>query len=229
MGCKPSKSSSKGLSPVLPAAQAVANRDSVTQNKHGSSPSPGSSRDPIIPKSPPSPASPPESKRNTSTATALGIQKQHEVDPAMKEMFNTAYKKLTQDGEEMTKEKLKELFDSVDEKTFEDIYCLFDWDGDGSVDAREFVLTMCLLATPATTYDAEQDLLFAIFDNDGSGTIDRDEFGKMMKATLRCKRTHLDFCLKSADRQDAFRHHLEGEFSVEAIDFYQAVENFRGE
>ena len=95
------------------------------------------------------------------------------------------------------------------------------------MDAREFVLTMCLLATPATSYEAEQDLLFAIFDNDGSGTIDREEFGKMMKATLRCKQTHLDFCLKSEDRQGMFRQHLEGEYSVEAIDFYQEVEQFR--
>jgi len=71
--------------------------------------------------------------------------------------------------------RVQNLFQTVDDRTFEDIYCLFDWDGDGSVDAKEFVLTMCLLATPATSYEAEQDLLFAIFDNDGSGTIDRDE------------------------------------------------------
>jgi hypothetical protein len=34
---------------------------------------------------------------------------------------------------------------------------------------------MSLLATPATSFEAEQDLLFAIFDVDGSGTMDRAE------------------------------------------------------
>jgi len=211
MGCGKSKPQNT-LEPVLPG---------VTQDTIA--PSPISNGDVAL-----TPILNASGKRKTKDMLHKEIEnKETQVDNNLKDMFNTAYKRLTVGGEEMTKEKLKDLFDTIDEQTFEDIYCLFDWDGDGSVDAHEFILTMCLLATPATSYEAEQDLLFAIFDNDGSGTIDKEEFGKMMKATLRCKQTHLDFCLKNGERQDTFRQHLEGEYSVEAIDFYQEVEDFR--
>ena len=89
------------------------------------------------------------------------------------------------------------------------------------------VLTMGLLATPATSFDAEQDLLFAIFDVDGSGTMDREEFGKMMRATLRCKMTHLDFCMKNEVRMETFKQHLEGEYSTETLEFNNAVDDYR--
>ena len=90
-------------------------------------------------------------------------------------MFKKAYKKLCKTEGDLSKENLRELFGNLEDQAFEDVYCLFDWDNDGSVDVHEFVLTMSLLATPATSFDAEQDLLFAIFDVDGSGTMDREE------------------------------------------------------
>ncbi|GMH84508.1 hypothetical protein TrST_g1302 [Triparma strigata] len=153
-------------------------------------------------------------------------EKQKTVDEETKLMFKKAYERLCQGGD-LSKENLRKLFGNLEEQAFEDVYCLFDWDNDGSVDVQEFVLTMSLLATPATSLDAEQDLIFAIFDVDGSGTIDREEFGKMMRATLRCKMTHLDFCMKTEDRKETFRRHLEGEYSTETLDFYNSVQEFR--
>ncbi|GMI48307.1 hypothetical protein TrCOL_g10491 [Triparma columacea] len=143
-----------------------------------------------------------------------------------KDMFKKAYSSLSAEGD-LSKANLRSLFGNLEDQAFEDVYCLFDWDNDGSVDVHEFVLTMSLLATPATSFEAEQDLLFAIFDVDGSGTMDRAEFGKMMRATLRCKMTHLDFCMKTESRKATFRRHLEGEFSTETLEFYNAVEEYR--
>jgi len=153
--------------------------------------------------------------------------KQSNLNAETKEMFKTAYSKLSAEGD-LSKENLRSLFGNLEDQAFEDVYCLFDWDNDGSVDVHEFVLTMSLLATPATSFEAEQDLLFAIFDVDGSGTMDREEFGKMMRATLRCKMTHLDFCMKTDDRKATFRKHLESEYSTETLEFYTAVEEYRG-
>ncbi|GMH68946.1 hypothetical protein TrRE_jg1106 [Triparma retinervis] len=141
-------------------------------------------------------------------------------------MFKTAYSKLSAEGD-LSKDNLRSLFGNLEDQAFEDVYCLFDWDNDGSVDVHEFVLTMSLLATPATSFEAEQNLLFAIFDQDGSGTMDREEFGKMMRATLRCKMTHLDFCMKTEGRKATFRRHLEGEYSTETLEFYNHVEDYR--
>ncbi|GMH75047.1 hypothetical protein TL16_g06633 [Triparma laevis f. inornata] len=153
-------------------------------------------------------------------------KKQKNVDEGTKVMFRKAYEKLCQGGD-LSKDNLRKLFSNLEDQAFEDVYCLFDWDNDGSVDVQEFVLTMSLLATPATSLGAEQDLIFAIFDVDGSGTIDREEFGKMMRATLRCKMTHLDFCMKTEDRKETFRRHLEGEYSTETLDFYNCVQEYR--
>ena len=49
----------------------------------------------------------------------------------------------------------------------------------------------------------------------------------MMRATLRCKMTHLDFCMKNDARKETFRQHLEGEYSTETLEFYNAVEDYR--
>jgi len=153
-------------------------------------------------------------------------EKERGLTKETKEMFKSAYNKLTSGGD-LSKANLRSLFGNLEDQAFEDVYCLFDWDNDGSVDVHEFVLTMSLLATPATSFEAEQDLLFAIFDVDGSGTMDREEFGKMMRATLRCKMTHLDFCMKTEDRKATFRRHLEGEFSTETLEFYSSVDQYR--
>ena len=158
--------------------------------------------------------------------------KESGVDEETKNMFKAAYDQLKGvgggvAGGELTKEAIRQLFSNLEDSAFEDIYSLFDWDNDGSVDKHEFVLTMSLLATPATSFEGEQDLLWAIFDGDGSGSMDREEFGRMMRATLRCKMTHLDFCMKNEGRKQHFLKHLEGEFSTETLEFYNAVEDFR--
>ena len=44
------------------------------------------------------------------------------------------------------KEQLRSLFESLDQGTFEHVYSLFNWEL--GVDAKEFVLTMSLLAVP---------------------------------------------------------------------------------
>ena len=104
--------------------------------------------------------------------------KEKVVDLETKDMFKKAYSSLCKTEGELSKENLRSLFGNLEDQAFEDVYCLFDWDNDGSVDVHEFVLTMSLLATPATSFDAEQDLLFAIFDVDGSGTMDREEVSR---------------------------------------------------
>ena len=162
-------------------------------------------------------------KMNLETEATM---KENLIDKETKEMFQAAYTKIFSQSD-LSKENLRSLFGSLEDRAFEDVYCLFDWDKDGSVDMHEFVMTMCLLATPATSLEGEQDLLFAIFDVDGSGTIDREEFGKMMRATLRCKMTHLDFCMKNDERKHMFRKHLEGEYNSETLEFYTAVDEYR--
>ena len=195
------------------------------------------------------------SARVTSGRIAAAGKKRRVSSHDTKVMFKKAYEKLCREnktannGGKISLEKgaLRQLFHNLDDQSFEDVYTLFDWDNDGSVDLKEFIYTMTLILTKPPDDDEDiavenspqspdksgkpatsaVDLLFNIFDLDSSGTMDAQEFSRMMRTILRCRLTRVDFVLKTEVRRGVFRKMIEKEFAEESLDFWERVSQWR--
>ena len=66
---------------------------------------------------------------------------------------------------------------------FDTLYTFFDKDNDGSVDVKEFVVTLGMLLH-SNNVDDRITLAFAMFDKDDDRGLNKEEFRTMIKATL---------------------------------------------
>ncbi|KAB5525870.1 hypothetical protein PHYPO_G00145170 [Pangasianodon hypophthalmus] len=65
----------------------------------------------------------------------------------------------------------------------QELFALFDRDGDGTIDFREYVIGMTVLCRPANTDEVIQTA-FKLFDVDEDKSITRDEFASLLRSTL---------------------------------------------
>ncbi|KAG8001389.1 Lysophosphatidylcholine acyltransferase 2, partial [Nibea albiflora] len=65
----------------------------------------------------------------------------------------------------------------------EELFSLFDRDGDGTIDFREYVIGVTILCRPANTEDVLR-LAFKLFDTDEDQRITREEFTALLRSAL---------------------------------------------
>uniref|UniRef100_A0A8C9V1L2 Lysophosphatidylcholine acyltransferase 2 n=1 Tax=Scleropages formosus TaxID=113540 RepID=A0A8C9V1L2_SCLFO len=65
----------------------------------------------------------------------------------------------------------------------EELFALFDRNGDGTIDFREYVIGVTVLCQPANTEDTIQ-MAFKLFDLDNDGSITQDEFSSLIRSAL---------------------------------------------
>ncbi|XP_003969581.1 lysophosphatidylcholine acyltransferase 2 [Takifugu rubripes] len=65
----------------------------------------------------------------------------------------------------------------------EELFSLFDRNGDGTIDFREYVIGVTILCRPANTEDVLQ-MAFQLFDTDGDERITREEFTALLRSAL---------------------------------------------
>lgn len=128
------------------------------------------------------------------------------------------------ESETITKNSLRKAFDDIVGKTFNEslfdkLFAIFDTDSDGSVNVNEFVVAMAFLLS----LDSQKDnieIAFSLFDSDFDGRIGRDEFNAMINSIFA---NRLSYVLNTNEGKKLFRQHLETEWSVENIKYYDAV------
>ena len=128
------------------------------------------------------------------------------------------------ENETITKNSLRKAFDDIVGKTFNEslfdkLFSIFDTDSDGSVNVNEFVVAMAFLLS----LDSQKDnieIAFSLFDSDFDGTIGSDEFNAMINSIFA---NRLSYVLNTNEGKKLFRQHLETEWSVENIKYYDAV------
>lgn len=65
----------------------------------------------------------------------------------------------------------------------EELFALFDRDGDGTIDFREYVIGVTILCRPANTEDVLR-MAFKLFDTDEDEKITREEFTALLRSAL---------------------------------------------
>ncbi|XP_038158873.1 lysophosphatidylcholine acyltransferase 2 [Cyprinodon tularosa] len=65
----------------------------------------------------------------------------------------------------------------------EELFALFDRNGDGTIDFREYVIGVNILCRPANTEDVLK-MAFQLFDTDEDGKITLDEFNALLRSAL---------------------------------------------
>nr|XP_056718214.1 lysophosphatidylcholine acyltransferase 2 [Euleptes europaea] len=65
----------------------------------------------------------------------------------------------------------------------QELFALFDRNGDGTIDFREYVIGLSVLCNPANTEETIQ-MAFKLFDLDDDGVISEDEFASVVRASL---------------------------------------------
>uniref|UniRef100_UPI00398F0966 lysophosphatidylcholine acyltransferase 2 n=1 Tax=Pristiophorus japonicus TaxID=55135 RepID=UPI00398F0966 len=64
-----------------------------------------------------------------------------------------------------------------------EVFALFDRNGDGTIDFREYVIGLVVLCSPANTEETIQ-FAFKLFDTDGDGNITEEEFSTLLRSGL---------------------------------------------
>lgn len=67
--------------------------------------------------------------------------------------------------------------------TLKELFVLFDRDGDGTIDFREYVIGVTILCRPANTEDVLR-MAFRLFDTDEDEKITREEFTALLRSAL---------------------------------------------
>eukprot|EP00163_Fabomonas_tropica_P006709 TRINITY_DN1628_c1_g1_i6.p1 TRINITY_DN1628_c1_g1~~TRINITY_DN1628_c1_g1_i6.p1 ORF type:complete len:198 (-),score=39.02 TRINITY_DN1628_c1_g1_i6:7-600(-) len=110
------------------------------------------------------------------------FQRKFQMDEQKLENLYNRFRK--HDGDKSGHVELKEFCRALeyDQPTpyIEKLFALFDTDGSGMVDFREFVIGI----TQFTAAGKDDKLRFAfwVYDYDGDGSIDKEEMGKMLRA-----------------------------------------------
>uniref|UniRef100_A0A665TAH8 EF-hand domain-containing protein n=1 Tax=Echeneis naucrates TaxID=173247 RepID=A0A665TAH8_ECHNA len=80
----------------------------------------------------------------------------------------------------------------------EELFALFDRNGDGTIDFREYVIGVTILCRPANTEDVLQ-MAFKLFDTDEDEKITREEFTALLRSTLGVSDLNMTKLFKEID------------------------------
>uniref|UniRef100_A0A8D3DKH2 Lysophosphatidylcholine acyltransferase 2 n=1 Tax=Scophthalmus maximus TaxID=52904 RepID=A0A8D3DKH2_SCOMX len=80
----------------------------------------------------------------------------------------------------------------------EELFALFDRNGDGTIDFREYVIGVTILCRPANTEDVLQ-MAFRLFDTDEDEKITREEFTALLRSALGVSDLNMTKLFKEID------------------------------
>uniref|UniRef100_A0A3Q3KVK9 Lysophosphatidylcholine acyltransferase 2 n=1 Tax=Mastacembelus armatus TaxID=205130 RepID=A0A3Q3KVK9_9TELE len=80
----------------------------------------------------------------------------------------------------------------------EELFALFDRNGDGTIDFREYVIGVTILCRPANTEDVLR-MAFQLFDTDDDQKITREEFTSLLRSALGVSDLNLTKLFKDID------------------------------
>ncbi|KAG7263173.1 hypothetical protein CRUP_002203 [Coryphaenoides rupestris] len=80
----------------------------------------------------------------------------------------------------------------------EELFTLFDRDGDGTIDFREYVIGVTMLCRPANTEDVLR-MAFKLFDTDEDERITRQEFSALLRSALGVSDLNMTKLFKEID------------------------------
>ncbi len=129
----------------------------------------------------------------------------------------------------LSENNLRQLFGksfSVNPVICHQLLAIMDRDGDGEVDVREFSSTMAMLLNAEDTLDDRVHLAFYMFDSNKSGALSKKQFQRLLNATLN---TRLISLLHNPTGASYLRQHMQKEFSLENLDFWNATEALSGD
>ncbi|KFR14632.1 Lysophosphatidylcholine acyltransferase 2 [Opisthocomus hoazin] len=82
-----------------------------------------------------------------------------------------------------------------------ELFLLFDRNGDGTIDFREYVIGLSILCNPANTEDTIR-MAFKLFDMDEDGTITEDEFACIIQSALGVPELDVSVLFKEIDTDE---------------------------
>ncbi|XP_038004189.1 lysophosphatidylcholine acyltransferase 2 [Motacilla alba alba] len=82
-----------------------------------------------------------------------------------------------------------------------ELFLLFDRNGDGTIDFREYVIGLSILCNPANTEETIR-MAFKLFDMDEDGTITEDEFASIIQSALRLPDLDVSVLFKEIDADE---------------------------
>uniref|UniRef100_A0A8C3Y450 Lysophosphatidylcholine acyltransferase 2 n=1 Tax=Catharus ustulatus TaxID=91951 RepID=A0A8C3Y450_CATUS len=82
-----------------------------------------------------------------------------------------------------------------------ELFLLFDRNGDGTIDFREYVIGLSILCNPANTEETIR-MAFKLFDMDEDGTITEDEFASVVQSALGLPELDVSVLFKEIDADE---------------------------
>ncbi|XP_074957732.1 lysophosphatidylcholine acyltransferase 2 [Phalacrocorax aristotelis] len=82
-----------------------------------------------------------------------------------------------------------------------ELFLLFDRNGDGTIDFREYVIGLSILCNPANTEETIR-MAFKLFDMDEDGTITEDEFASIIRSALGVPELDVSMLFKEIDADE---------------------------
>ncbi|XP_015495229.1 lysophosphatidylcholine acyltransferase 2 isoform X3 [Parus major] len=82
-----------------------------------------------------------------------------------------------------------------------ELFLLFDRNGDGTIDFREYVIGLSILCNPANTEETIR-MAFKLFDMDEDGTITEDEFASIIQSALGLPELDVSVLFKEIDADE---------------------------
>ncbi|XP_066050676.1 lysophosphatidylcholine acyltransferase 2 [Chamaea fasciata] len=82
-----------------------------------------------------------------------------------------------------------------------ELFLLFDRNGDGTIDFREYVIGLSILCNPANTEETIR-MAFKLFDMDDDGTITEDEFASIIQSALGLPELDVSVLFKEIDADE---------------------------
>ncbi|NWQ73545.1 PCAT2 acyltransferase, partial [Columbina picui] len=82
-----------------------------------------------------------------------------------------------------------------------ELFLLFDRNGDGTIDFREYVIGLSILCNPANTEETIQ-MAFKLFDADEDGTVTEEEFAHIIQSALGVPELDVSMLFKEIDANE---------------------------
>ncbi|XP_056269429.1 lysophosphatidylcholine acyltransferase 2 [Pseudoliparis swirei] len=119
-------------------------------------------------------------------------------DHVKKELEGFAAMARSCDGGRITVHEFARFLKLPVNPALEELFALFDRDGDGTIDFREYVIGVTILCRPANTEDVLR-LAFQLFDTDGDERITREEFTALLRSALGVSNLNMAKLFKEVD------------------------------